>query len=951
MPPSLLTTKLLAPPLRRELVPRPRLIERLCAGLQAGSKLILVSAPAGYGKTTLIADWGLRIADWGLLASRAAGLQNAGWGHPQSAIRNPKFTWLSLDEGDNDSARFTAYLLAALQRVDPNIGQAAQAMLQMPQPSPPDAFLTSLLNDIAATPAPFVLVLDDYHLIQAPPIHGQLAFLLEHQPPQMRLVIITREDPPLPLARLRARGQIIDIRQGDLRFTEAETAEFLRQAMQLDLPSADVVTLQACTEGWIAGLQLAALSMQESDDARQFVADFAGSHRYVLDYLIEEVFRRQPPDVQEFLLKTAILDRMCGGLCDAVTSPLTPAAPSPLPCEGRGEGVGGRGVRSQAILDYLDRANLFVVRLDEARGWYRYHHLFRDLLRIERREGIDTRALHRRAAAWFEQNGFLDEALDHLLAAEDWDGAERVMEAAAAGAINNGQFATLNRWLDALPEARLRANAELAALKGWAMLPLGRFAEAETWTDLAASLLTPDVSPFRQALVACLQIYVAQIKSDIPQVIALARRALALLEAGDPHGLRGAALSNLAAAQVSVGDIPAATRTLRELARMGQEQSHAISAVSALANLAWLEHLQGRAREALALGQRALELCVDARGRPLPLAGHAHLALGLITYDLNDLAASRKHLKRGLELARQIGPTSGMIQAAFTMARIQHLEGETEAALATALGARQAAAALRLPQGDALAGAYEADFQLAAGNVAAAVRWAENASLPPVQAPIYPREAELFARARVLLAQDRPAEAGALLGDIEGHARRGGLARLLLAARILQARVQQVLGQRSQALACLAEALHLAAPEGYRRVFLDEGEPVRLLIAECRVQIARQPHQVHLLAFVDNLLAAFPAAASETRGKSAIPLRGTQAVRNPQSAILPEPLSERELEVLRLVAEGLSNSEIAGKLFVSVGTVKTHVHNILGKLGAEGRPRAIARARELELIP
>ena len=354
------------------------------------------------------------------------------------------------------------------------------------------------------------------------------------------------------------------------------------------------------------------------------------------------------------------------------------------------------------------------------------------------------------------------------------------MEPAAAQAINNGQFATLNRWLDALPEARLRGSPELAALKGWALLSLGQFAAAGTWAGLADDLLPPGAPPLSQALVACLQTYLAQIKSDIPQVIELAQRALALLEAGDPHGLRGAALSNLASAQVIMGDIPAATRTLRELARLGQEQGHPISAVSALSSLAGLEHLQGRAREAVALGQQALDLCVDARGNPLPLAGHAHVALGLIYYDLNELARAREHLVQGLELSRQLGPTSGAMQAAFTLARIQHLAGETEAALATVAGARQAASALNLPLADALVGAYEADFQLALGNVEAAARWAEAAGLSPADTPVFVREAEYFTYARLLLAQNRPAEARTLLANLESYARNGGLGRTLI---------------------------------------------------------------------------------------------------------------------------------------------------------------------------
>jgi LuxR family maltose regulon positive regulatory protein len=428
--------------------------------------------------------------------------------------------------------------------------------------------------------------------------------------------------------------------------------------------------------------------------------------------------------------------------------------------------------------------------------------------------------------------------------------------------------------------------------------------------------------------VACLQIYLAQIKSDIPQVIALARRSLALLEADDPHGLRGAALSNLASAQVIMGDLPAATRTLRELARLGQERGHPISAVSALSNLAGLEHLQGRAREALALGQQALDLCTDKQGHTLPLAGHAHLALGLIYYDLDDLARSQEHLVHGLELSRQLGPTSGALQAAYLLARIQHLAGETEAAVATLTDARRAASALNLPLADTLAGAYEADFRLALGDVGAAARWADAAGLSPADTPVFLREAEYFTYTRLLLAQNRPAEAQTLLANLERYARSGGLYRSLITVCILQARAQQALGQKAQALARLEEAVRLAAPEGYRRAFLDEGQGVPALLPSVR----------HLApAFVDDLLGGLPPEAGRER-----PVSGQQP--------LVEPLSERELEVLGFVADGLSNREIADKLFLSVGTVKTHIHNIYGKLGVNGRPQAIARARELNLV-
>jgi len=884
MPMALLATKLYVPAPRAELVPRSRLVERLNVSL-GQCRLTLISAPAGFGKTTLVASW---------LSEPK----------PEAKTEN-RVAWLSLDENDNDPARFTTYLLAALQQIDGQIGQSAQAMMQSSQPPPPDLFLTSLINDIAATPQPFILVLDDYHLIHTLPIHRQLAFLLEHQPPHMHLVIVSREDPPLPLSRLRARGQVMDIRQGDLQFSAEEAADFLRRTMALDLPPADIAILQRRTEGWIAGLQLAALSVQHSADPRRFVAEFAGSQRYILDYLIEEVFQRQEPGVQDFLVQTSILDRLTAPLCDAVTE--------------RDD--------SRQVLLALDQANLFIVRLDESRQWYRYHRLFRDLLRTQG-EGLNRAALHLRAARWYELHGFLGEAMGHLLAAEDWGEAERLMDGAAPMAINNGQFATLGHWLDALPEDRLRGSPELAALKGWTLLPAGQFDAARTWVERANDLLPSGASPMSQALVVCLQIYVAQIEGDIPHVIELAHRALALLEEGDPHGLRGAALSNLASAQADKGDIPAATQTLRQLARLGQEGGHPISAVSALNGLAWLEHLQGRPQEAVALGQQALDLCVDSRGNRLPLAGHAHVGLGLIYYDLNELAQAREHLVRGLELAKQAGPTSAAMEAAFKLAQLQQSMGEPETAVATIANASRTAAQLHLAQVDRAVAAWEADFQLQLGNVEAATHWAESAGLSPGDTPAILRESEYFTYARVLLAQKRLAEAQTLLASLESYARTSGLTRSLITVCILQALAQQALGRKEAALARLEEAVRLAAPEGYRRAFLDEGPVVLALLPGVRHSAPQ---------FVDSLLALAPAGLSRDHIA-------------PREQPLIEPLSERELEVLGLMAEGLSNQEIAAKLFISVGTVKTHVHNICGKLGARSRTQAAAQARELGLL-
>jgi LuxR family maltose regulon positive regulatory protein len=875
----LLATKLHIPPLRPSLVPRPRLVERLNAGLDR--RLVLVSAPAGFGKTTLLSEW----------------VTSAG----------EPIAWLSLDDEDNDPTRFFTYLLAAFQQMHPAVGEMAQLMLQAPQPPPPQALLTSIINDLAALPSSCVLVLDDYHLIQTMPIHQQLTFLLEHLPPQAHLVLATREDPPLPLARLRARHQIVDVRQSDLTFTEEETADFLRRVMGLDLSPADIATLNRRTEGWIAGLQLAALSMRNSDDLQGFVASFAGSHRYILDYLVEEVFRQQSLDLQGFLLQTSILERLTAPLCNAVT--------------GRDD--------ARQVLAGLDQANLFVVRLDESRQWYRYHRLFRDLLRTQR-ENLELAPLHRKAARWYAQHEYLDDAMHHALAAQDWDQAERLLWPAAGQAIASGRLATAGRWFDAMPAERIRKSSRLATLQGWVLLPSGQTDAAETWASLAEDLLPAGAEPMSRALVVCLQLNIAHIRYQMPRVTELAHQALELLEEGDPYGLRATALANLASAQVSMGDLPAATQTYREMARLGQEDGHLLTVFTAWSSLAWLLHLQLEPRKALMLCHQALEQAVGPHGELLPLAGRTLALLGLIAYERNELPAAREHLVKGLELAQQAGPASGVMQAAFTLAWIQALSGDREVALATASRTRQAASQLNLPVVDAFVAACEADLFLRLGNVDTAARWAETAGLSPDDPVGYEREGEYVTFARLLLAQNRTAEAQQLLGSLEQFARGRGLGRSLLTVCILRAQAERALGHGAEALASLEQAILLAAPAGYLRAFLDEGPVILDLLLRVR-------HAAP--AFVDRVMVAH----AEQQKKLATP-----GVIPPSPLI--EPLSEREAEVLELLVQGLSNREIAERLFITVGTVKTHVHNILGKLGVRRRTEAAARARELGLV-
>ena len=526
--------------------------------------------------------------------------------------------------------------------------------------------------------------------------------------------------------------------------------------------------------------------------------------------------------------------------------------------------------------------------------------------------------------------------MNHALAAEDWDQVERLVEPAAAQAINNGRFATVGRWLDAMPQERLRSRTSLATLKGWVLLPLGQFDAAETWADLAKELLPADAPPLSRALVTCLQINIAHLNLDVPRVYELAHEALELLEEGDPYGLLGTVLGNLASAQMISGDIPAATRTYREMARLGEEAGHLISTVGAWSSLAWLLHLQLKPREALALCRQALERAVGPRGKPLPLVGQPLLVLGTIAYDRNELATAHEHLVQGVALARQLGPSSAAMQAAFTLAWIQALAGDREAALATASATRQATVQLNLPLLDAVVAACEADLALQLGEVETAARWAEKAGLSPTDMPQFGLEGAYCTLARLLLVQDRPAEAHALLANLQQFAQDRGLQRSLLAVHILRALAERALGQEAEALASLEKALHLAAPAGYLRPFLDEGPAVRHLLPRLR-------HAAP--TFVDGVLDAFAGKQRKAVGEEGMPSSST-----PPPPGLLEPLSQRELEVLGLVAQGLSNREIAERLFITVGTVKTHAHNIYGKLGVQRRTEAAARARELGLV-
>jgi LuxR family transcriptional regulator, maltose regulon positive regulatory protein len=877
---TLLATKLLIPVRRPNFVPRPQLIDRLDRGLRAGHKLTVVCASAGYGKTTLATEW----------------LHN---------VTCP-VAWLSLDEQDNDPARFLAYLIAALRQIDAGLGLTTEALLQTSPPPPPEVVLTSLINDLAAMSSPFILALDDYHVIHTPAIHQQHAFLLEHQPPHLHQVIVTREDPPLPISRLRARGQVEEIRQDDLRFTLAEAAEFLHRVMGLDLAADEIAALESRTEGWAAGLQLAALSLQERGevrgDARRFVQAFAGSNRYVLDYLFDEVLQQQSADVQEFLLQTSILDRLCAPLCEAVT--------------GRSD--------SQQLLHTFEQANLFIVPLDQDRTWYRYHHLFSDLLR-HRLRTVKTQSeilLHRRASEWHEAAGNLPEAIQHALSAADWERAATLIARVSREMVGHGEIVTLLQWCHALPDEALRVNPVLCLDYSWSLILAGQHAAAEAYLQHVEQVAQDDVVLLGETLSA--QAQIARTKGDYARTIELAQRALSLLPQTEPQPRSLAALT-LGLAHSDCGNMREAEQAFMEADRAAQQAGGDSVRLMALAFLSSIQAARGHLHRAAEMARQALQL-----GRGLPALASVHSMLGALSYEWNDLEAAVEHLRQAIELGRQGGHLEVILTAYHGLAWMKQAQGDAAAANAALQTADDLVREANAPPiARASNASVHVTIALAQGDVAAAAHWAAQITTDAADASGLLRG---FAQARLLLAQNEKAAAAELLDKLHAAVAQIGRQSAVIEARMLQALAAPTI---TDALAFLTEALALTQAEGYVRTFVDEGEPMAVLLRQAAAK-GISPD------YVARLLSAFEPTAEERPLSPAPPIGG--------AASLVEPLSERELEVLRLMAAGLSNHEIADKLIIGTGTVKSHVHSILGKLDARDRTQAVLKAQELKLV-
>ncbi len=871
----LLATKLFMPPPRAGEIPRPHLLARLDEGLQQRRRLTLISAPAGFGKTTLVSAW----------------LTNGA--HPAA--------WVLLDTADNDPTSFLTLLIAALQQLHNDIGAAAARLLQAPQLPPLQSVVALLVNDLAALGTDAVLVLDDYHTITAPAIHQGVEFLLDNLPPTLHLVLLTREDPPFSRARLRARGQLTELRERDLRFSLQETQDFLMQSMHLSLSPAAVEALAGRTEGWIAGLQLAALALHEhAGDPEAFVAQFTGDDRYVIDYLVSEVLDHQPPEIRAFLQQTAVLERFNAALCDSIT--------------GRSD--------SRELLEQLDRANLFVIPLDHRREWYRYHHLFAAFLRTHLPDDTFAR-LHERASAWYVEQGAWVPAVQHALSAGalsgEWVLAERLLLDIGESLFFKGGMATLGIWLETLPPERVQALPLLALLKALALIMNGSMRE------IAPLLLAAPPVELRGAWLTTKSLLAIFGDHDYAQGVVLATEALRELDETEVNW-RIMALWAQAESLEHTGRLHDAILAFQAARQSGLAIDNLLFTAAIEISLAIALNYQGQRRAAIAVCEEGIARLTDTQGRVSPGAAVHFSELGILHYDAGDLDLSAQCHAQAAALSAQLGIDAYRVVTAALAAQTTFAQGNTEAALqALEQAAQQSrhggpgdaewyqamAAFLRLRRGD---------YQQHSGGIVFETQSEQHEPLH------YSRIQSHLMRARLLLAQGQLDAAQARLTELEQFTRNEGLRRPLITVHILQALAAARLDDLPRAQQTLAEAVQLAAPENYLRLFLDEDADIIGLLPAVR---SAAP------AFVLRLLEA--AGVSTPRPLVA-------------ASPLAEPLSEREVDVLRLVAEGLSNPEIAQRLYISTGTVKQHINHIYGKLAVSSRAQAIVRARAAGLL-
>lgn len=888
---SLLLTKLYIPPIRTAIVPRPGLIARLNEGLAAGHKLTLISAPAGFGKTTLVSEW------------------IAGCGLPVG--------WLSLDESDTNPSRFLSYLIMALQLIKSGIGERLLSALQSREAPKIEAILTDLVNEITTIPDQFIIVLDDYHSVESKTVDQAMSFLIDHLPPQMHLLIASREDPSLPVARLRARGQLTELRAADLRFSPSEAADFLNQVMGLSLSTEDVAALETRTEGWIAGLQMAALSIQGLSETGSFIRSFTGSHRFILDYLMEEVLDRQSEEVHSFLLRTSILERLCGPLCDALSS--------------------GNFPSGQQTMEYLERANLFIVSLDSDRCWYRYHHLFGDLLRkrLEQKFASEEIAnLHILASEWFEKNGLILDAFKQAAAADDIERAERLLDRKDMPINHPGVPVTVLNWLESLPVSVLNSKPSLwwkqaeMLMANYQTIGLEEKLQA---TEAALAAKNPpgtemdDTDRDLVGRIAYARAALTATRYEAQASLGYAQRAMELLHPSNITN-RAEVTIYIGFSRYLLGDRDAAELAYKEALSLAQAAGNDEVILTATIRLGQIHEIRNQLHEAFETYQKVIKMTGED---PPPFAMLALIGLARIYYNWNDLEKAEKYAEQSHQLARLCEQViDRLISSELFLSRLKITQKDPFSAdqfLTQAENhARQYDFTVRLPDiaaARALLCLYNGDTDKAAQLVQTEDRW--------------------LVRAEVLIAQGNPSAALDIIIRHRKKMEEGKLVDYLLDTIVLQALALHALGENDAARQALKEALTLAEPGGFIRLFLDAGEPMRLMLQDLKSWFVQNPgeQKCPTPGYVDRILTAFASPAENQPSQPSVNQSG-----------LIEPLSARELEVLQLISQGLSNQEIGKKLFLALDTVKGHNRRIFEKLQVNRRTEAIARARELDLI-
>jgi LuxR family transcriptional regulator, maltose regulon positive regulatory protein len=907
-----LTTKLSIPPARSDSVPRPRLIDRLNGMMQR--KLTLVSAPAGFGKTTLLSAW-----------------------CAVSAKRYRHIGWVSLDASDNDPTRFWSYVIAALAMASSGLEENILMLLRSPQPPPIESILVIVINKLTTIPHEIALILDDYHLIETPAVHDALVFLIDHLSPNLHVVVASRVDPPLPVARLRTQGHLAELRITDLRFTPAEAASFLNGVVGLDLTADDIAALEAKTEGWIAGLHLAALALQERSDRAGFVAIFTGRHRYVLDYLVDEVLQHQSEFLQTFLLQTSILDRLSGPLCDVVTD----------------------STESDAVLQQLERSNLFLVPLDEERSWYRYHHLFGEVLQSRLKQMHPSRIaeLHIRAAGWYERNGLVVDAVRHALAAADFAYAVQLIELTAEIMMKQSEITTLLNWLRALPAGLLRTQPRLSLFHAWALTSINQLDAAEVSLQDAERVLLKTVpqsltnssssTDERRAdiqqlpgEVAAIRASIASLRGDVPRTIECARLALERL----PHEkmlMRGMTTLSLGRAYLWSGDLEAAENVLAEAWTINQLAGNLTAALISRYSQGHLSVMQGRLRQAAKIYRTILDDLAKL-GDVFPIASLVHIGMGDLLFEWYQLKAAEEHLLQGIELGKQWGSAGSLLHGFMCLALIKLAGGDFNGALMIQQEVEQAVERDNLPYMRSAVRAFRVRIELIRGNSEMASNWIQEVADNPLT---FPSDFERLTLARAYLAAGKYAEARRVLEPLLREAAQRS--RSIVEGLILLALALRGQNEIEQARATLTQALALAEPEGYVSTFVIEGQPMAALLTQVHdAQKKERPEGAQRVSprYIRILLAVLKGETlplpKDTAHLGAVQLPGEPI----------ESLSEREREVLQCLAAGMSNQAMAQEFIVSVGTIKTHLNNIYGKLNVHSRTQAVARARALHLL-